>query len=521
MGDWNDVVKKQVISKDTQELGKVIRETNGILIVKNDSHIKLKIRKTDVAGFSGKRLLLNITGAEALLTCRIDDDAIRPNSKEKVLVSAGSILSFLLVSYFFYALFRTFGLSTEVIAALSIAAGAFTSFIIISTSGLIKELSVKGGLFEFSSKIADKIEEVKSDVAESKIEVKSDVAESKREIGEMISSLNLNIQSMENRIENRVGISNRVNQNSTTNFDLGKAFTVVFEWAKSERSRIFQEVGIEPTLRFNKTIPEEKKERLDRIMDLQKATQLMPEMDQDIEEKMRVANYLFYTGKYDDASKIYEKILSQFPENVNALVNKGIVSYRGGKLYESLSLFDKAIALDGNNSRALIYKFFVLNRLGYIEERFKNERDKFKNELSKKIFDLKIDENSIDEVVNKGLALEFLDFREEANSIYKKVVERKIEAEDIDSLINQGIALDRLNKREDAIELYNKALTIDKQNVFALYSKACSCAILERTDDAIDLLREIFQISPSYRMVVKTDSDFEKLQNDDRWKSLF
>ena len=92
--------------------------------------------------------------------------------KYRIFIALSGILSFLIVSYVFSQWLPKIGASSDISAPLSLVAGAFAAYILMSTSGIIKEFSVKGaGLFEFTSKLEDRIEEVKTDVVHSKREI--------------------------------------------------------------------------------------------------------------------------------------------------------------------------------------------------------------------------------------------------------------------------------------------------------------------------------------------------------------
>ena len=64
-------------------------------------------------------------------------------------------------------------------------------------------------------------------------------------------------------------------------------------------------------------------------------------------------------GKYQEANRLYDKILRIDPNNVKALIGKGDILDSENKDQEAIEYYDKALAIDPNNVDALHSKGFI------------------------------------------------------------------------------------------------------------------------------------------------------------------
>lgn len=61
-------------------------------------------------------------------------------------------------------------------------------------------------------------------------------------------------------------------------------------------------------------------------------------------------------GRFNDALSYLDKALSIDPNNMLALINKGISLDGVGRFDEEMTYYDKALSIDPNNKNALINK---------------------------------------------------------------------------------------------------------------------------------------------------------------------
>ena len=67
-------------------------------------------------------------------------------------------------------------------------------------------------------------------------------------------------------------------------------------------------------------------------------------------------------GLSDDAIKWYDKALELDPKNVDVMLEKGLALYNLAKFTKAVECFDKVIAINGNNSMAIKYKRWALDK---------------------------------------------------------------------------------------------------------------------------------------------------------------
>jgi len=195
-----------------------------------------------------------------------------------------------------------------------------------------------------------------------------------------------------------------------------------------------------------------------------------------------LGNYLFLTGKKDQAERHYKEALRNAPYDVKALDNLGMVytmkgeyekaelSYRKllkfkpdnleidqkigelmiktGQLDKAEALFQEVIKHDPENYR-------VLNSLGNIKFKTKN----FESALEYYKKALVLNADNPDVLFNKALVFASLSSSNRAASLYEKTLERL--PGHLEALNNVGLYMENQGRLEKAIEYYEKAIVIN------------------------------------------------------------
>jgi tetratricopeptide (TPR) repeat protein len=73
-------------------------------------------------------------------------------------------------------------------------------------------------------------------------------------------------------------------------------------------------------------------------------------------------------GQYEEAVDIFDKVIAQNPESVEAWNNRGVALFRAGRPDEAIASYDRSLELDPENLDALRNKGFVLRALGRLDE---------------------------------------------------------------------------------------------------------------------------------------------------------
>ena len=135
---------------------------------------------------------------------------------------------------------------------------------------------------------------------------------------------------------------------------------------------------------------------------------------------------------YDDALSIYDKILQNEPNNISALIDKGVTLQNLGKFKKAIILFDKVIELSPKN---------------------------------------------IDAILNKGTCFHSQKKYMEAIDCYDQVL--KLDKKCAFAFAYKGLSLGESGNLEYAIKYFKKALSIDKQFDLAIVSKQTAEELLK------------------------------------------
>jgi tetratricopeptide (TPR) repeat protein len=160
-------------------------------------------------------------------------------------------------------------------------------------------------------------------------------------------------------------------------------------------------------------------------------------------------------GKYNASIALFDKALAIDPNNTAALNGKGNALSSLGKYNASIALFDKELAINSTDTHALYNKGNALSSLG-------------KYNASIALFDkaLAIDPKYTDALYNKGNALSSLGKYNASIALFDKAL--AINSTDTHALYNKGNALSSLGKYNASIALYDKALAINSTDTIAL-----------------------------------------------------
>ena len=120
----------------------------------------------------------------------------------------------------------------------------------------------------------------------------------------------------------------------------------------------------------------------------------------------------------------------------------------------------------------------------------------------------------------RGAALYCLKRYKEAVASFNKAIKVKPDFETGWYWNNRGLALFALGHKEEAIASYDKALQIQPNFATAYYNKACYYSTRKNINLAISTLKQAINLDSKYREMAKTDSDFDGIRQDDRFRSL-
>jgi len=185
---------------------------------------------------------------------------------------------------------------------------------------------------------------------------------------------------------------------------------------------------------------------------------LIPDPTDTKEELLDIAITLLEGQKNEQAILFFDQVLKKEPGNIAALVDKGIVLARQGKVNDAKKLFDFAINISEKagavDYRALANAGIILSIYGDPDEALKyfdrviNNSEKVKKDTL------------IAAYTNKGIVLFEKSKYQESIVYFDKVLE--IESTRLGAIINKANALQELKQYKEALKYFEQAYEIDK-----------------------------------------------------------
>jgi tetratricopeptide (TPR) repeat protein len=200
---------------------------------------------------------------------------------------------------------------------------------------------------------------------------------------------------------------------------------------------------------------------------------------------IRDAIKLHISGNLSEAKKIYEKLISLYPNNSDALHLLGVIYHQNKNFDYAIKLINSAIIINPNNSAYYSNLGLSLQELGKVELAINSYRNA-----------LKINPNFIDACYNMGNALK--DMKDYKNSFifYNKVL--VLNPNYPKALCNRGF-IHLLNKDyTKALEDFDNAISINPLMAEAYSNRGISLKELGFIEDAISSFDKAIKLNLNY-----------------------
>lgn len=162
----------------------------------------------------------------------------------------------------------------------------------------------------------------------------------------------------------------------------------------------------------------------------------------------------FDNQNFEEAGKLYQKILSRLPNNMDAYRSVILCAIQI-RDWETAKRFDDEFA-----------KKFTLNSNDFVHSGFiDSQLSKHEDAISKYDKSLKLDENNIYSLNNRGYTFNLLERYSEAIEDFNKVI--KTDPEFAYAYNNRGLAKIKLGAVEDGLEDISKSIELDENNSYA------------------------------------------------------
>lgn len=213
----------------------------------------------------------------------------------------------------------------------------------------------------------------------------------------------------------------------------------------------------------------------------------------------------------ENRAKLY-KVLSKLqhlppPHTSGNFMASAIARHALGRYDEALADFNRALELEPDDPE-------VFNNRGVTYDHL----ERYEEALSDYGRALKLKPDYPATLFNRGATYSSLGRYEAALADYTRALE--LRPDFLEALDNRGVTYMELGCYDEAIADFNRSLQLEHDAPHALYNMACLFSIQRKPDDAIPYLEKAIALDGKYREQAATDSDFESIRYDTRFRRL-
>ena len=212
-------------------------------------------------------------------------------------------------------------------------------------------------------------------------------------------------------------------------------------------------------------------------------------------------------GRYKEAISSYDKALEINPDNNLPWYNRGVALSNLGRHEEAIASYERALKINSDDDSAWNNHGVALGNWDRWEEAIAS----FEQALA-------IKPNYHEVWYNRGIALFNLGRYEEAIASYDQALAIKPDYQE--AWYNRGIALGNLGQYEAALSSYEQVLKIQPDDDLAWYNIACTYAVQDKLDLAIENLEKAILLDKKYGKIAQENSDFDNIRQDLRFQKL-
>ncbi len=220
-----------------------------------------------------------------------------------------------------------------------------------------------------------------------------------------------------------------------------------------------------------------------------------------------LATAYYYTGQYENAKETYDRIVTLSPNNPIALNMRGMAYAKLEKYYEALTDFNRSLEFRHDNPDTINNRGHIYDKLKRYDEAFLDFNSALKTRPDDPYF-----------LYNRGTTYSKLERYAEALLDYNRAIE--IRPNFSEALSNRGMTYAKLKKYNEAISDYNRSLELNPNDAVTQYNLACLFSLWGKANDAIAYLEKAIDRDKKYREDSKTDTDFDNIREDPRFKKL-
>lgn len=219
-------------------------------------------------------------------------------------------------------------------------------------------------------------------------------------------------------------------------------------------------------------------------------------------------NELLNSQRYEEAITSYDRAIQLKPDISGAWHNRGLALLNLQQYEAAIASFDRTLAIKPDDYEAWNKRGNALLALQRYEEALA---------CFDRVIQFKPDYYEV--LLFRGFVLSKLLKRyEEAIASYDRMIQLKPDM--ADGWIMRGLTLRNGQRYAEAIASYDQAIQIKPDEATAWYGKAFCYGLQGIVDLAIKNLQWAINLEPTFREKAKTNSDFDAIREDERFKKL-
>lgn len=232
-------------------------------------------------------------------------------------------------------------------------------------------------------------------------------------------------------------------------------------------------------------------------------------LDDTVKTALQKAEALVREGKPTEASKIYNNIMKNHPNNKGAVQGWLMVNMKRSPTGEkdAIHQLDSLGRIYPENTGILFFKAFLEAEFGLNEEALRD---------ANKLIELQPDTSL--NYIAKGQVLYAMENYDEAFKAFDKATSLDPSRSDVWGM--KASALARTGRYDEAIVAINKGVDMDPENPVNFYNRACMYSLKGDKVNALTDLEKAISMNPAFKQHARNDTDFKNLSNEEGFKKL-
>ena len=289
---------------------------------------------------------------------------------------------------------------------------------------------------------------------------------------------------------------------------LAKQMRKELETVVEEFDRLIKQAKLETILAKEERaeIPPTLESRLDKLEESLKRLERLG-FTTDAKTAFYRGNFYYEKQEYEAALEQYDWALTLKPDRSETLNNRALT-------YDHLERYDEALA---DYNRALDLKPDdpkILNNRGGLYYHLKH----YEEALADVNHALQLKPDYPEALTNRGNIYDDLKCYDKALADCDRALQ--LRSDFPEALTNRGATYSQLRQYKEALADFEKSLQLRPDHPGTIYNMACLFSLMRKPEEAISYLEKAIALGEKFRQDAATDSDFDNIRDDPRFRRL-